>query len=103
MNTRELYEMLVKAGEGTYPEWRTLLTTHWVMSLEWYKAFRRASLPPDADDEARDETRWEPQPGDMLIGWPVTVTEDGGSPHLVDGRPAELRARLRRLDPKMAG
>ena len=95
--------MLVKAGEGTRPAWRCLVTTHWVMSLEWYKAIRRAFLPEDAGDEARDEAKWEPQPGDMMLGWKVTVTGDGGKPHLVDGRPAELRAAIRRHDPKMAG
>jgi len=104
-SAKEIYEVLVKAGEGTHPAWRILTTTHWVMSLEWYKAIRRASLPPDLppDDEARDETRWEPHPGDMMLGWKITVAEDGGKPHLVDGRPAELRALIRQYDPRMAG
>jgi hypothetical protein len=103
VSTKEVYEVLVKAGDGTHPQWRILATTHWVMSLDWYKAIRRASLPPDADDDARDETKWEPQPGDMVLGWHIRVTEDGGQPHLVDGRPAELRALIRRYDATMAG
>ena len=104
-NAKEVYKMLVKAGEGTHPAWRCLVTTHWVMDLEWYKAIRRAFLPPGLppDDDARDEAKWDPQPGDMMLGWKVTVTEDGGQPHLVDGRPADLRALIRRHDPKMAG
>ena len=55
------------------------------MNLEWYKAIRRTYLPPDADAEARDETKWEPDPDDMVLGRYITVTEDGGEPHLVDG------------------
>ena len=105
LSPKEIWQALIKAGEGTHPAWRRLSTTHWVMNLEWYKAIRRASLPPDlpADDDARDEAKWEPHPGDMLIGWQITVTGDGGQPHLVDGRPAELRARLRQLNPDLAG
>ena len=80
--------IIVFTGDGTHPSWRGLPTTHWVMNLEWYKAIRRASLPPDADDDARDETKWEPQHGDMVLGWEITVTGDGGQPHLVDGRPS---------------
>ena len=105
LSTEEIWQQLVKAGDGTHPAWRRLATTHWVMNLDWYKAIRRASLPPDLPpgDEARDEARWEPQPGDMLIGWQITVTGDGGRPHLVDGRPAELRARIRQRNPDLAG
>jgi hypothetical protein len=57
------------------------------MDLEWYTAIRRACLPSDADDEARDESKWIPDTGDMVLGYRITVTEDGGWPHLVDGRP----------------
>jgi len=105
LSAEEIWQHLVHAGEGTHPAWRCLVTTHWVMNLEWYKAIRRASLPPDLppDDEARDESKWEPDPGDMMLGWKITVTGDGGRPHLVDGRPAELRALIRRYAPDMAG
>jgi hypothetical protein len=78
-----------------------LRPVHWVMNLEWYKAIRRTFLRPG--DDARDEAEWEPQSGDMVLGWKITVTGDGGKPHLVDGRPAELRAWIRRHDPRMAG
>jgi hypothetical protein len=39
----------------------------------------------------------------MVLAYNITVTEDGGAPHLVDGRPADLHALIRRHDPKMAG
>ena len=83
--TDDIWDTLVKAGGDTHPAWRNLPTTHWVMNLEWYKKIRRASLPPDADAKTRDETKWEPQDDDMVLGWKITVTEDGGQPHLVDG------------------
>ena len=101
LSTKEIWQQLVRAGEGTHPAWRRLPTTHWVMNLEWYKAISRASLPPDLPPD--DETRWEPQPGDMLIDWQITVTGDGGRPHLVDGRAAGLRARIRQRNPDLAG
>jgi len=83
----EIWDVLVKAVGDTHPSWRNLPTTHWVMNLDWYKAIRRAFLPPDLppDDDARDETKWEPQHGDMVLAYNITVTEDGGKPHLVDG------------------
>jgi hypothetical protein len=98
-----MFDLLKNAEIVPHPSWRRLSTTHWVMDLEWYKAIRRAFLPEDADDDARDETKWEPQHGDMVLGYTITVTGDGGAPHLADGRPAELRALIRRHDPKMAG
>jgi hypothetical protein len=58
----------------------------WVMALDWYKAIRRVSLPEDADDEARDESKWIPDPGDAVLGYRIIVTADGGPPHLTDGR-----------------
>jgi hypothetical protein len=103
MGGRELYGLLANAEYGTPPSWRHLATTHWVMNLEWYKAIRRSCLPEDADDDARDESKWVPDPGDMILRYTVTVTGDGGAPHLVDGRPENLRARLRRSDENLAG
>lgn len=110
---QELYDLLRNAEYDAHPSWRRLSTTHWVMNLDWYKAIRRAFLPPpaadddeavrQAKDEARDEAKWEPAPGDMVLGYGITVTEDGGTPHLADGRPADLRALIRRHDPKLAG
>jgi hypothetical protein len=38
-----------------------------------------------------------------VLAYNITVTGDGGQPHLVDGRPAELRALIRWHDPGMAG
>ena len=89
---QEIFGLLLHAEHDAHPSWRHLVTTHWVMNLEWYKAIRRTILPPDADDEARDEAKWEPAHGDMVLGYDITVAEDGGAPHLADGRPAELRA-----------
>jgi hypothetical protein len=103
VTSKELYDLLRNAEYDAHPSWRHLTTTCWVMNLEWYKAIRRAFLPSDADDEDKDESKWEPQHGDMVLGYNITVTGDGGQPHLVDGRPAELRALIRRHDPKMAG
>lgn len=105
LSGKELFDLLSNAEYDAHPSWRCLSTTHWVMNLEWYKAIRRAFLPPGlpADDEARDEAKWEPQAGDMVLARYITVTEDGGQPHLADGRPAELRALIRRRDPRMAG
>jgi hypothetical protein len=91
MNGKAIYDVLCRAQYDAHPSWRRLVTTHWVMDLEWYKAIRRAFLPADADDEARDETKWEPQQGDMVLGYDITVAEDGGAPHLVDGRPVTGR------------
>ena len=86
MTGQEIHDLLRGAEHDAHPSWRGLHTTHWVMSLEWYKAIRRAFLPSGAGDEARDEAKWEPLPGDMVLGYKVTVTGDGGQPHLVDGR-----------------
>lgn len=104
-SNQEIYDLLRNAECDAHPFWRRLSTTHWAMDLEWYKAIRRAFLSPDLppDDEARDEAKWEPRHGDMVLGYHITVTEDGGPPHLVDGRPSDLRALIRRHDPKMAG
>jgi hypothetical protein len=88
---KKMYDLLSHAAYDAHPAWRQLRTTHWVMNLEWYKAIRRAFLSPDADDDARDETKWKPAHGDMVFGYDITVTEDGGTPHLVDGSPAKLR------------
>jgi hypothetical protein len=105
LSGKELHDLLSNAEYDAHPSWRHLTTTHWVMSLEWYKAIRRAFLPPGLppDDEARDESKWEPQHGDMVLAYHITVTKDGGAPHLADGRPAKLRALIRRHDPNMAG
>ena len=61
-----------------------LRSVRWVMNLEWYKAIRRAFLRPD--DDARDEAAWEPSDVDTVLGYYITVTEDGGRPHLTDSR-----------------
>jgi hypothetical protein len=93
----ELYGLLQEASHRAHPSWRRLDTTHWVMGPAWYMAIRRVSVAhlPD-DDEARDESKWEPDPGDAVLGYGITVTEDGGEPHLADGRPdAGFYARAR--------
>jgi hypothetical protein len=99
--SHEVYDLLRNAEYDAHPSWRRLATTHWVMSPEWYMTVRRAFLPPPDDDEdeaareARDESKWVPDPGDMVLGYTITVTGDGGAPHLADGRPdAEFRQRL---------
>ena len=88
LSGKEIHDLLLRAENDAHPSWRRLHTTHWVMNLEWYKAIRRAFLPPDLppDDEARDEAKWEPQYGDMVLAYRITVTENGGQPHLADGR-----------------
>jgi hypothetical protein len=86
LNGPEVYDLICKTA-AVAPAWRHLRTTHWVMNLEWYRAVRRAFLRPDADDDDRDESKWEPQPGDTVFGYRIIVTGDGGVPHLVDGRP----------------
>lgn len=53
---------------------------HWVMDLTSYKAIRGAFGPDD--DTPPDE--WVPGPDDTMFGLPITVTADGGQPHLVD-------------------
>ena len=102
---KEMYDLLRNAEYVAHPAWRSLVTTHWVMDLEWYKAVRRVFLQPGLppDDEARDESKWEPADGDMVLGYNIVVTEDGGSPHLADGRPDEERAFLRRHNESLAG
>jgi hypothetical protein len=102
---REMYDLLRNAEYVPHPSWRHLTTTHWVMNRDWYMAVRRAFLKPDLpeNDPARDESEWEPDPGDMVLGYPIAVTEDGGTPHLEDGRPEEYRAMLRRHDENLAG
>jgi hypothetical protein len=79
VSSQEVYDLLRDAEYNA-----DLRPTRWVMSLEWYKAIRRAFLRPDDND--RDEAKWEPSPDDMLLGYYVTVTEDGGRPHLTDSR-----------------
>jgi hypothetical protein len=91
IGSRGMYELLWAAVGVAHPSWRHLPTTHWVMNLEWYKAIRRASLRDDADDDARDETKWEPDPADMVLGWYIVVTEDGDAPYLADGRSQHTR------------
>jgi hypothetical protein len=81
---KAIHAMLQEAAGRAHPSWRR--RSHWVMDLEWYTAIRRAFLPPDADEEARDESTWIPDPADMVLGYPITVIDDGGWPHLVDGR-----------------
>ena len=87
MTGKELYDMLWNAAYDAHPSWRNLTTTHWVMNLDWYKKIRRGFLREDASDEDRDELKWVPDPGDMVLGYKITVTGDGGEPHLVDDRP----------------
>jgi len=81
VSSQEVYDLLrdVEWNDDRGPQ-------HWVMNLEWYKAIRRAFLRPDADDDASDEAKWEPTVIDTVLGYYVTVTEDGGRPHLADGR-----------------
>jgi hypothetical protein len=75
----ELYPFLVDALYAVPP--RDRMDARWVMDLEWYKKCRRHALQyaPDAED---DEEKWIPSSRDELLGKPVTVTEDGGVPHL---------------------
>jgi hypothetical protein len=78
VSSQEVYDLLRDVEYNA-----DLRPTRWVMNLEWYKAVRRAFLRPDDND--RDETKWEPTDIDTLLGYYITVTEDGRRPHLVDG------------------
>ena len=54
--------------------------TRWVMDLSHYKRLR-------ADVEARDGQHTDPEtwtldPGDLLMGIPIDIRDDGGEPHL---------------------
>jgi hypothetical protein len=77
VSSQEVYDLLRDAEYNS-----SLRPTRWVMNLEWYKAIRRAYLRDD--DDARDEAKWEPSDIDTVLGYYITVTEDGGRPHLVD-------------------
>ena len=79
VSEQEVYDLLCDVEYNA-----DLRPARWVMNLEWYRAIRRAFLRPD--DDARNEAEWEPTDIDTVLGYYVTVTEDGGRPHLVDSR-----------------
>jgi hypothetical protein len=73
----DVYRALILACYAVHPVIRGY-GGHWVMNLDWYKRVRaEAGMPGDDDPE-----KWEPKPDDMLLGLPVTVTDDGGAPHV---------------------
>ena len=82
MSSQDVYDLLRDVGYNA-----DLRPARWVMNLEWYKAVRRAfpAVPGLGDDDA-DEAKWKPHPADTLLGYYVTVTEDGGRPHLAEQR-----------------
>jgi hypothetical protein len=84
LSPMEVYGAFVEADYAADPFIRSLGSTRWLMGPDWYKALRRACLPPDADDEARDESKWTPDPDDMMLGRKITVTEKEGPPRLIN-------------------
>jgi HK97 family phage major capsid protein len=52
----------------------------WVMSHEWWNECRRMT---DANHNPLWQPARSPAQPDCLFGYPVTITEDGGAPHLV--------------------
>lgn len=84
LNPGQLYETLIRAADTAHPLLRNLKTSHWEMGLDWYLALRRASLPPELpdDDEARDESKWKPDPADTVLGYCITVIPGAGGPRL---------------------
>jgi hypothetical protein len=82
IDTWHMYDLLCSAVQAACLSRCSYSGAHWVMDLEWYKAVRRAFLPAGADAEARDEAKWEPQPGDMVLGYEIIVLRDGGAPYL---------------------
>jgi hypothetical protein len=51
---------------------------HWVMGRDWWTALKRTTAGPD-----EDEDEWEPEPGDTVLGVPITVTGSRGAPRIV--------------------
>jgi hypothetical protein len=77
VSSQDVYDLLRDVGYNA-----DLRPARWVMNLEWYKAIRREFLRPD--DDARNEAEWEPSDIDTVLGYYITVTEDGGRPHLAE-------------------
>src|SRR5258708_15385447 len=85
-----LYHALVDAQYAVHPAIRIESHCRWVMDLDWYKQVRRLAASFDRR-AGEDEEKWKPDPSDLLLGMPVTVTADGGLPHLENPRyPAEV-------------
>ena len=79
-----LYNGLVGAMYAVHPMIRQDRDTRWVMDSGWYKRVRALAEVPADEDSDPDE--WEPNPDDMLLGLRISVTEDGGRPHLENPR-----------------
>jgi hypothetical protein len=94
LSPRELYDALVRILDRTHPFLRSLRIAHWEMSLDWWLAIRRAAVSHlDEDDPARDESKWVPDPEDIVLGYRITVTDGGGAPHLVSDEAAPAYER----------
>ena len=82
-----LYKELVTALYAAHPMLRLgSAGTRWVMDLEWYRRVRAEARQAGSDPDGDDPDEWTPDPKDLLIGIPVSVTGDGGRPHLENAR-----------------
>jgi hypothetical protein len=80
-----LYKALMVAFAAVDPVLRHDPETRWVMDLDWYKRVRAMMMVPIGNDD-EDPGKWVPSPQDMLLAIPVTVTDDGGAPHIENRR-----------------
>ena len=83
----DLYHAMADAMYGVHTFIRNDRETCWVMSRDWYDRLRaKAYELGDREDPEPDPEKRVPQPGDQILGIKMTVTEDGGPPHLENPR-----------------
>jgi hypothetical protein len=95
----KLHESLVRASYAVHPVIRQDPATRWVMSLDWWKQIRREAVSygyggDEGDDvsygyggdEGDEDDQVKPSPHDMVMGIRISVTADGGVPHLENPR-----------------
>ena len=85
-----LYRSLTAALGVVHPMIRQDQGARWVMSRDWYMRVR-AMASERVDPDHDDPSKWMPDSRDCLLGVPVTVTDDGGAPHIENRRyPADF-------------
>ena len=80
-----IYPAMVTALYAVPPQVRQDPATRWVMSRDWYDRVRAHAVTNGEDPEPDPEKR-VPAPGDRVLGVLITVTEDGGAPHIENPR-----------------
>lgn len=86
-DSSDLHHGLVDAMYAVHPQIRHDSATEWVMNLAWYREVRGAARAfGDRDPDGDDPANWTPKAGDQLMGVRITVTSDGGRPHLENTR-----------------